>query len=68
MSDEQEQIEDTARLQLQLRPFRVWAGMHDGSSRRATVYGAGTTYQQQLQDAVEQARRLMAGAEQIVVR
>jgi hypothetical protein len=38
-------------------PFPVWAEMKDGSVRRLTIWGFGTTYQERLTDAREEARR-----------
>ena len=53
----------------QLTAFRVWAEMHDGSTRRLTIYGFGDTYEERLQDAKEQGRHLPAlkGARMVVV-
>ena len=53
-----------------LTAFSAWAEMHDGSTRRLTIWGYGDTYQQRLQDAREQAGQIpdLRGAKLIVIR
>lgn len=63
-------MDPNPEMAAKLTAFAVWAEMHDGSTRRLTIWGFGDTYQERLQDAKEQTRHHadLKGAKTIIVR
>jgi hypothetical protein len=63
-------MDPNPEIAAKLTAFSAWAEMHDGSTRRLTIYGFGDTYQQRLTDAKAQAAQMpeLKGARIVVIR